>query len=79
MKAEALAHCQRGVGGDVARLGDLPVDGVVELRVRQPAAGAILKGQVPLVPRARVVLVDDTACHGERIVFDTARGADLDG
>ena len=79
LKAVALPDRQRGVGGDVDRLGHLPVDGVVEQRVRQPAAGSVLKGQVPLVPRARVVLVDDAARHGERIVFEPARGADLDG
>ena len=75
----ALPDGQRAVGGDGARFGDLAVDGVVELRVRQPAARAVLEGQVPLVPRARVVLVDDAARHGERIVFETTRGTELDG
>src|SRR5690606_6299656 len=49
------------------------------LRIRQPAAGAVHEPEVPLVPGAVLVLVDDAAGDRERLAFEAATRADLDG
>ena len=52
-------------------------DRVLGLGVRQPPALAVRKDQMPLVPAAVVVFVDDAADDGEGPSFQAAFGANL--
>src|SRR5206468_4284003 len=52
---------------------------VFQLRVGKPTAAPVVEDQVPLVPAALLVLVEDPAHHHERLAAVNAFGGDLDG
>src|SRR5580704_7409789 len=54
-----------------------PREIVLELRVRKPAARSVVIDDVPLVPAALFVFVDDAADNDEAFVLVSAFGSDL--
>ena len=54
-------------------------DGVLQLRVGEPAAGAVRKNDVPLIPAAAFPLIEDAADAPETICRDTFLRSQADG